>query len=145
MIYRLGSEYNNSFEKSKSSIKFYNHSAETNFKLDEKYFKKRKNDNEQYIVSENLDKIDQEGIVKYKINEVFEYFENLYVKNIQINDAGLKLIENHESVEESYEGSKYFAVKTIQVEWESHQHAFMHVFINVSNVKKLEKAKATNK
>lgn len=42
-------------------------------------------------------------------------------------------------------GSKFFTVKTIQVEWEQSKHAFMHVFVDTTAVSKLEKAKATSR
>ena len=42
------------------------------------------------------------------------------------------------------EESKYFMLKTLKVNWENSKDAFMHVFINTTHFKKLEKAKATN-
>jgi len=41
--------------------------------------------------------------------------------------------------------SHYFTMKTIKVTWEDQENAFMHVFVSTTDIKKLEKEKATNK
>ena len=80
------------------------------------------------------------------MEKILEYWEKRYEVNEDIVDVNIEMIEsNHFENDYSFEGCKYFTVKTIKVEWESHKNAFMHVFINISNVKKLEKEKASNK
>ena len=99
---------------------------------------------QQFTILKNIDKDEDMKIIE--MQDVLDYLENKTLNASNDSEVLLQMDDKFgQNKEDSYEGSKYFAVKTIQVEWESHQHAFMHVFINVSNVKKLEKAKATNK
>ena len=79
------------------------------------------------------------------MDDVLDYLERKHV-DINNEDVQLQMVDRQMNDDESnFEGSKFFTVKTIEVEWEQHQHALMHVFVNVSSVKKLEKVKATNK
>jgi len=41
--------------------------------------------------------------------------------------------------------SKHYTLKTIRVSWEDHEDAYLHVFVSTTDIKRLEKAKATNK
>lgn len=61
----------------------------------------------------------------------------------EINTQIEVLNRDHEN--SSLAGSKFFNLKTIKVNWEEHDDAFMHVFVNSTSVKKLEKEKAINK
>jgi hypothetical protein len=38
-----------------------------------------------------------------------------------------------------------FTVKTSKVNWENNKHSYLHVFVNTTQIKKLEEAKASNK
>jgi len=53
----------------------------------------------------------------------------------------LKSIEDDQEVEEVTS----FDVKTIKISWDNSDNAFMHIFVNTTLTKTLEKEKATNK
>ena len=53
----------------------------------------------------------------------------------------LKIIDDDQEVE----GVTSFDVKTIKISWDNSDNAFMHIFVNTTLTKKLEKEKATNK
>ena len=53
------------------------------------------------------------------------------------------LVRDNESDE--YKDESYFNVKTIRASWECNKESFMHVFINTTEVKRLEKEKANRK
>ena len=75
-----------------------------------------------------------------------KYVENKVEQKEQINDLCIQMIEDYHGSSTSVSSStKYFTVKTINVEWESSKNSLMHVFINITNIKKLEKEKAVNK
>jgi len=93
-------------------------------------------------VENNLN-VDSEATVHLK--NVMQASENRLI------DSGLSEIESqvemvHQNDDDSSElGSKYFTVKTLKVAWENHENAYMHVFVSTTDVKRLEKEKATNK
>ena len=72
-------------------------------------------------------------------------------KNVRFNEEDTELqLEKlpqpfHDCSTHSMNDSKYFTMKTIKVYWEESTDAYMHVFINTTNIKRLEKEKATNK
>ena len=78
--------------------------------------------------------------------EILEKMEDKVCKNKMNNEICIKMIQGlSESSNSSKSSIRYFTLKTINVEWEASECAFMHVFINISNIKRLEKEKATNK
>ena len=93
-------------------------------------------------VENNLN-VDSEATVHLK--NVMQASENRLI------DSGLSEIESqvemvHQNDDDTSElGSKYFTVKTLKVAWENHENAYMHVFVSTTDVKRLEKEKATNK
>ena len=78
--------------------------------------------------------------------EILEKMEDKVCKNKMNNEICIKMIQDwSENSTSSKSSIKYFTLKTINVQWEASESAFMHVFINISNIKRLEKEKATNK
>ena len=87
--------------------------------------------------------------------ESWEDENNDSLTNILINEANKLIneetevitqirVNNENLICENVDDSKYFMLKTLKVNWENSKDAFMHVFINTTHFKKLEKAKATN-
>ena len=94
-------------------------------------------------IVDNNQNVDSKATVHLK--NVMQASENRLI------DSGLSEIESqvemvHQNDDDSSElGSKYFTVKTLKVAWENHENAYMHVFVSTTDVKRLEKEKATNK
>lgn len=70
----------------------------------------------------------------------------LQKNNVKINcSEALEAIENNSSQnfedDSSNEHIKNFNVKTLKVNWEGNENSYMHVFFDVSDIIKLEKAK----
>ena len=51
----------------------------------------------------------------------------------------MKDIQNEE------EFKSYYSVKTIKVNWEDNQHSYLHVFIDTTQIRKLEEERAKGK
>jgi len=49
------------------------------------------------------------------------------------------------SSETAQNESRFYSIKTIEVSWQECQKAYMHVFIDTTHIKKLEKERAVNK
>ena len=126
-----------------SSIEFANQSAVSTFDISECSDNSRFRNTQRFAVLEQSDQNLNE--LTMDMDDVLDYLERKHV-DINNEDVQLQMVDKQMNDDESnFEGSKFFTVKTIEVEWEQHQHALMHVFVNVSSVKKLEKVKATNK
>jgi signal transduction histidine kinase len=95
-----------------------------------------KEDNEE----EKLDKIHLENLLSrqenkfYKKNYIFQPKES---ENIRIDYSPFQ----HTKASET----RFYTLNTIRVTWAHSSQAFMHVFVNTTNIHKLEKEKATNK
>ena len=72
-----------------------------------------------------------EFLVK-EVNRIDE--ENEVISNIMIKKDDILIMDE----------DKWFIVKTMRIRWEQSNESYMHVFINTSYIKKLEKEKATN-
>jgi signal transduction histidine kinase len=58
----------------------------------------------------------------------------------------IQLCKNADYEEENtMPNNKYFAVKSIKVNWENNKNSCLHLFIDTTNVSKLEEERATNK
>ena len=84
---------------------------------------------------EDQDLNDDISISTFFINEV---------KRINNNNEVISNIIIKGNADSNGDDTKCFIVKTIKVIWEQSCEAFMHVFINSTYIKKLEKEKATN-
>lgn len=69
--------------------------------------------------------------------------EDRYIRNQMESESQIECQDKFNS--SSTFGSSLYQMKTIKVFWEENENAFMHVFINLTSMKKLEKEKATNK
>jgi hypothetical protein len=56
----------------------------------------------------------------------------------------LRLMVRHHQSQESNEPN-FFTIKTVMVSWADPSKAFMHVFVNTTDIQRLEKIKVTNK
>ena len=66
---------------------------------------------------------------------------------IENTNIQMKLIDTDNSTSVNFESeksdesfTKYFTVKTLKVSWEGNTNAFLHVFVDVTDIRKLEKA-----
>ena len=78
---------------------------------------------EQCIIDEDADWAEQMIKVKHSI----DHLQNEFVRNIESDE---------------YRDEAYFNVKSIRVSWDNNKESFMHVFVNTTEVKKLENEKA---
>ena len=69
-----------------------------------------------------------------KINEELIKIKRRYGGNEEMKD-----IQNEE------EFKSYYSVKTIKVNWEDNQHSYLHVFIDTTQIRKLEEERAKGK
>ena len=130
-------------DNNEPSIEFANQSAVSTFDISERSDNSRFRNTQRFAVLEQSDQNLNE--LTMDMDDVLDYLERKHV-DINNEDVQLQMVDRQIHDDESnFEGSKFFTVKTIEVEWEQHQHALMHVFVNVSSVKKLEKVKTTNK
>ena len=76
----------------------------------------------------------QEG--KIKDCSKIEY-TNIQMK---LTDTDNSTSVNFESEKSDEPSTKYFTVKTLKVSWEGNTNAFLHVFVDVTDIRKLEEA-----
>ena len=62
-----------------------------------------------------------------KVKHSIDHLQNEFVRNIESDE---------------YRDEAYFNVKSIRVSWDNNKESFMHVFVNTTEVKKLENEKA---
>ena len=123
------------------STLFTNNSAQKNFQLDVNHLDDPSINQAKFIINDavNLDKI-------YTLEEVFKYAESRVELNERNDEIWIEILQDKfDSSSSTGSSPRYFTMKTLNVEWESSKNSFMHVFVNISNIKRLEKERATNK
>ena len=84
--------------------------------------------------AEDQDHADAFNISAFFVNEVKRIYEKEVISNIIIKWDDI----------EGDDEAKWFIVKTLKISWEQSSESYMHVFVNTTHIKKLEKANATN-
>ena len=93
---------------------------------------------------EYSDERDQEEKTTYTLDEIMQDHEAKYRCIEGTVESQIEWLNNTLESASTLD-SKYFIIKTIKVSWEEFDTAYMHVFVNSTSVKKLEKEKAMNK
>ena len=97
------------------------------------------------VNSENINNNEENAIsldeFLYQQEHKFEFDHSDFVENMvkvkeiinKVREEFVRNIENNKEIIETF-----FNVKTIKVNWENNEESFMHVFVNTTQVKKLE-------
>jgi len=87
-----------------------------------------------------------EGIHR-EYSEVLELREANIVDDKEVEDMQIQQVYHTMDSDKSVNHNeiRYYSIKTIKVNWLELENSYMHVFIDNTNIKKLEKEKATNK
>lgn len=96
-------------------------------------------DEEQNITLEDFLCMQEDDVIKHS-NEESHIAEQL----VQIKKR-IRHFESENTTFDELTDFSSFNVKTIKVTWEKNCHSYMHVFVETTNVIKLEKIKAINK
>lgn len=84
----------------------------------------------------------EENLKNY--SEVLEMYEgNLFDQNDE--DTQIEQVGGSSSTKSIQSHVSYYSIKTVRVSWENCKNAYMHVFVDNTNIKKLENEKAINK
>ena len=98
-------------------------------------------------------KLDSEVTLIKECQESDEVVASFSVSLLLIQEANRADIEDNEVINNvmikqhgviKADDAQCFTVKTMKVNWEHSNNAYMHVFINTTHIKKLANAKATN-
>jgi signal transduction histidine kinase len=81
------------------------------------------------------------------LNDLLLHQENKFIRENELEryDTEKVMISYKFNQQNDEKEPRYFTLKTIQVNWENSVHAFLHAFVNTTDVHKLEKAKVTNR
>jgi len=71
-------------------------------------------------------------------NKKFAQCESMYMR--EGGNTSTRSTQLNSNAPEEEEHIKYFQVKTLKVSWEGWVNAFLHVFVNITDIKKLEEA-----
>jgi hypothetical protein len=101
------------------------------------------NDLAVHIVNEKGD----DNFPNISLNDLLLHQENKLIKENELEryDTEKVMISYKFNQQDDEKEPRYFTLKTIQVNWENSVHAFLHAFVNTTDVHKLEKAKVTNR
>jgi len=78
------------------------------------------------------------------LNELLQIQKDKYIEFEADVSSHVDLLKNIDGDQEVEEVTS-FDVKTIKISWDNSENAFMHIFVNTTLTKTLEKEKATNK
>ena len=102
----------------------------------------------EFVLKDNNDSQDSPGENSeptLELKQVMEINEKKLIDTLERETESNIEMMHQNNDETSIFGAKYFTLKTILVNWEGNENAFMHVFVSTTDIKKLEKEKATNK
>ena len=89
---------------------------------------------------------DSLDLKEIKITDIFRAHQNKLDEEKEEFSSTIETVPYNEVIEnESQQNSTFYMISSVKVKWISNQIAYMHIFTDISSVKKYEKERATNK